>query len=342
MLESGPDPAARKGVSRPMNRPTSDLVIETNGLRKVYRSGGRRNVAVDGLDLSVPAGGVHGFLGPNGSGKTTTIKMLLGLDPPHQGRDAAVRPPGAGPAAPGHRPRRRDRRGAALRPDVLRTQEPLPARPLDRRAAHDGRRGAAAGRSGGPRAGALRRLLARHEAAAGHRRRPAEEPRPADPRRADQRSRPRRHPRDPRPDPRPRRVRRDRAAELAHPRRGAAGVPLGLDRRRGTAARERTRRGPARRERLPHPRRRHRPAGRAPLPGGRRLHGRRDRRPAGRRGARAPRRDHPAAGRQGRLRQRAVRDPAHPRVLLPQAHRPPAGGRAGVAAENASTDEEAS
>jgi ABC-2 type transport system ATP-binding protein len=57
----------------------SDLVIETSGLRKVYRSGGRRVVAVDGLDLSVPPGGVHGFLGPNGSGKTSTIKMLLGL-----------------------------------------------------------------------------------------------------------------------------------------------------------------------------------------------------------------------------------------------------------------------
>jgi ABC-2 type transport system ATP-binding protein len=36
-------------------------------------------VAVAGLDLAVPAGGVHGFLGPNGSGKTTTIRMLLGL-----------------------------------------------------------------------------------------------------------------------------------------------------------------------------------------------------------------------------------------------------------------------
>ena len=63
----------------------SDLVIETNDLRKVYRSGGRRNVAVDGLGLSVPAGGVHGFLGPNGSGKTTTIKMLLGLTRPTKG-----------------------------------------------------------------------------------------------------------------------------------------------------------------------------------------------------------------------------------------------------------------
>jgi ABC-type multidrug transport system ATPase subunit len=58
----------------------SELVIETRGLRKEYRARrGRRVVAVDDLDLAVPRGGVHGFLGPNGSGKTTTIRMLLGL-----------------------------------------------------------------------------------------------------------------------------------------------------------------------------------------------------------------------------------------------------------------------
>jgi ABC-2 type transport system ATP-binding protein len=57
-----------------------DLVIETTGLRKEFRTRrGRRVLAVDALDLAVPAGGVHGFLGPNGSGKTTTIRMLLGL-----------------------------------------------------------------------------------------------------------------------------------------------------------------------------------------------------------------------------------------------------------------------
>lgn len=55
----------------------SDLVVETRGLRKQF--GGHGRVAVDGLDLSVARGGVHGFLGPNGSGKTTTIRMLLGL-----------------------------------------------------------------------------------------------------------------------------------------------------------------------------------------------------------------------------------------------------------------------
>lgn len=63
----------------------SDLVIETSGLRKVFGSPGRRVVAVDGLDLSVPAGGVHGFLGANSSGKTTTLRMLLGLARPTDG-----------------------------------------------------------------------------------------------------------------------------------------------------------------------------------------------------------------------------------------------------------------
>ena len=52
-----------------------DLAIETHGLTKRFRS----QLAVDGLDLAVPQGAVFGFLGPNGSGKTTTIRMLLGL-----------------------------------------------------------------------------------------------------------------------------------------------------------------------------------------------------------------------------------------------------------------------
>ena len=57
-----------------------DLAIRTQALRKTYRTRrGKRVVAVQGLDLEVPVGGVHGFLGPNGSGKTTSIRMLLGL-----------------------------------------------------------------------------------------------------------------------------------------------------------------------------------------------------------------------------------------------------------------------
>ncbi len=54
--------------------------MQVEGLRKTYRR--RRKPAeraLDGLDLHVEAGGVHGFLGPNGSGKTTTIRILLGL-----------------------------------------------------------------------------------------------------------------------------------------------------------------------------------------------------------------------------------------------------------------------
>jgi len=57
----------------------AELAISTEGLRKTYRTRRGRQVAVQGLDLEVPSGGVHGFLGPNGSGKTTTIRMLLGL-----------------------------------------------------------------------------------------------------------------------------------------------------------------------------------------------------------------------------------------------------------------------
>jgi ABC-type multidrug transport system ATPase subunit len=53
----------------------SDLAIETQGLTK--RLGDA--AVVDKLDLAVPRGSVYGFLGPNGSGKTTTIRMLLGL-----------------------------------------------------------------------------------------------------------------------------------------------------------------------------------------------------------------------------------------------------------------------
>ncbi|MFD0784457.1 ABC transporter ATP-binding protein [Micromonospora azadirachtae] len=55
-------------------------VIEIEGLRKTFNSVRHgRQVALDGFDLTVGAGEVHGFLGPNGSGKTTTLRALLGL-----------------------------------------------------------------------------------------------------------------------------------------------------------------------------------------------------------------------------------------------------------------------
>ncbi len=63
----------------------SDWVVETAGLRKEYRNRKGNSVAVDHLSLHVPRGGVHGFLGPNGSGKTTTLRMLLGLARPTAG-----------------------------------------------------------------------------------------------------------------------------------------------------------------------------------------------------------------------------------------------------------------
>jgi ABC-2 type transport system ATP-binding protein len=66
--------------------PASGYAIEALGLRKSYRTRRGRQVAVADLDLRVPAGGVHGFLGPNGSGKTTTIRMLLGLISAEAGR----------------------------------------------------------------------------------------------------------------------------------------------------------------------------------------------------------------------------------------------------------------
>ena len=62
-------------------------IVEISGLRKVYRRRrGEPVVAVESLDLSVgQPGTVHGFLGPNGSGKTTTIRCALGLIRPSSG-----------------------------------------------------------------------------------------------------------------------------------------------------------------------------------------------------------------------------------------------------------------
>ncbi|AXE79522.1 ABC transporter ATP-binding protein [Streptomyces atratus] len=69
-------------VTEPRAVTAPGAVIETRGLTKRYRGG---QLAVDGLDLSVPGGSVFGFLGPNGSGKTTTIRMLMGLIDPTSG-----------------------------------------------------------------------------------------------------------------------------------------------------------------------------------------------------------------------------------------------------------------
>jgi ABC-2 type transport system ATP-binding protein len=66
----------------------SDVIIETRSLTKVYRDfWGREKVrALKALDLEVRRGEIFGLLGPNGSGKTTTIKLILGLLFPTAGR----------------------------------------------------------------------------------------------------------------------------------------------------------------------------------------------------------------------------------------------------------------
>jgi ABC-2 type transport system ATP-binding protein len=60
---------------------SGDFAIDVRGLTKRFG----KKTAVDGIDIAVPAGEVWGFLGPNGSGKTTTIRMLCGLLRPDAG-----------------------------------------------------------------------------------------------------------------------------------------------------------------------------------------------------------------------------------------------------------------
>ena len=69
-------------------REAAEIVVETRNLTKVYRDfWGRQKVrALKALDLEIRRGEIFGLLGPNGSGKTTTIKLLLGLLFPTSGR----------------------------------------------------------------------------------------------------------------------------------------------------------------------------------------------------------------------------------------------------------------
>ncbi len=66
----------------------AEIVLETRSLTKIYRDfWGRQKVqALKALDLEVRRGEIFGLLGPNGSGKTTTIKLLLGLLFPTSGQ----------------------------------------------------------------------------------------------------------------------------------------------------------------------------------------------------------------------------------------------------------------
>ncbi len=77
-----------------------ELAVETVAMRKVFG----RLVAVDSLDLTIDRGTVFGLLGSNGSGKTTTIRMLCGLLAPSGGRASVI---GLDVATQGERIRRR-------------------------------------------------------------------------------------------------------------------------------------------------------------------------------------------------------------------------------------------
>src|SRR6478752_3285942 len=82
----GPPPGPPLGPPSSPQPPLSssgpvDVAISTRGLTKRYGS----QPALQGLDLTVPRGSVYGFLGPNGSGKTTTLRLLVGLMRPDAG-----------------------------------------------------------------------------------------------------------------------------------------------------------------------------------------------------------------------------------------------------------------
>ena len=66
----------------------AEIVVETRNLSKTYRDfwGRRKKVALKPLDLEIRRGEIFGLLGPNGSGKTTTMKLLLGLIFPTSGQ----------------------------------------------------------------------------------------------------------------------------------------------------------------------------------------------------------------------------------------------------------------
>ena len=163
-----PAPAGPAGLSRAQI--DRDLAIATVGLTMRFRGG---QLAVDSLDLAVPSGSVYGFLGPNGSGKTTTIRMLLGLIQPTAGSYQAARAADAGDGSTGRCPG-----SAALvegpafypflsgRANLARLD--AADRTADRRNPPDRiRRRAEPGRAAGRGRQEVPRVLTRHEAAAG-------------------------------------------------------------------------------------------------------------------------------------------------------------------------------
>src|ERR1700739_784226 len=74
-----------------------DVIVETRKLTKIYRDfwGRQKKRALNALDLQIYRGEIFGLLGPNGSGKTTTIKLLLGLLFPTEGEALVFGQPAA-------------------------------------------------------------------------------------------------------------------------------------------------------------------------------------------------------------------------------------------------------
>ncbi|HMP01342.1 MAG TPA: ABC transporter ATP-binding protein [Gemmatales bacterium] len=78
------------------NNGQREVVVETRNLSKIYRDfwGRQKKQALRGLNLQIYRGEIFGLLGPNGSGKTTTIKLLLGLLFPNEGEALVFGKPG--------------------------------------------------------------------------------------------------------------------------------------------------------------------------------------------------------------------------------------------------------
>ncbi|GAA3691245.1 ABC transporter ATP-binding protein [Microlunatus aurantiacus] len=89
---SPPSDVSASVVARTATEADHSAPVRTRGLTKRFG----HQIAVDDVDLVVPAGAVYGFLGPNGSGKTTTIRMLLGLISPTSGTVDLLGAPMAG------------------------------------------------------------------------------------------------------------------------------------------------------------------------------------------------------------------------------------------------------
>ena len=81
-----PSSPSAQGVARHHGGVDPPPAVEAVGLTRRFGRGAGTVVAVDGLDLTVPAGSVYGLIGPNGAGKTTAIRLLTGLLTPSGGR----------------------------------------------------------------------------------------------------------------------------------------------------------------------------------------------------------------------------------------------------------------